>query len=86
MSYWIPVLVLLVFLYFWYAPSEAMAGDMWPVASGEPVPYTGRKKCPSGAICLRRWRDPIPVGPGARQVTDDVWDRTYASGIGFQLY
>ncbi len=82
------ILILLIFLYFWFVPNpfEAMAGDPWPVASGEPVPYGPRKKCPSGAICLRRWREPIPVGPGARQVTDDTWDRTYASGTGFQMY
>jgi hypothetical protein len=81
------IIFLCMILLFWLIDySERMAGDPWPVASGDPVPYGQQKKCPEGAICLRRWREPIPVGPGARQVTDNEWDRTYASGIGLQLY
>ena len=36
-------------------------------------------------IRLRRWRDSIKEGPGARQVRDDWWDRANSSGQGFQL-
>jgi hypothetical protein len=36
-------------------------------------------------IRLRRWRDSIKEGPGARQVRDDWWDRANNSGQGFQL-
>jgi len=36
-------------------------------------------------IRLRRWRDSIKEGPGARQVKDDWWDRANNSGQGFQL-
>jgi di/tricarboxylate transporter len=78
------VIILLVLL-FLYPTSEHLSGPGWPEASGEPVPYGQRRPCPTGAICIRRWRTPIPVGKDARSVSDDVWARTYASGTGFQL-
>lgn len=86
------VVLILVVLWRVSCARENMAGDPWPIASGDPVPYGMSRKnqlgrrCPDGAICLRRWREPVPTLPGARQVADDVWDRTYASGTGFQLF
>jgi hypothetical protein len=53
-------------------------------ASGEPVGYLASRTDPS-AYYIRRWRSAVPIGAGARQVTDDVWDQTYRSGIGYQL-
>lgn len=81
----IAALCIIILLVLLYPTREHLAGPGWPEASGEPVPYGQRRKCPEGAICVRRWRTPVPVGPGARSVSDDTWARTYASGIGLQL-
>lgn len=76
------ILLLLVLIYIRTNSTETFLAS---VPSAEPIPYGRRRSCPSGAICIRRWRTPVPAGPNARSVADDVWARTYDSGIGFQL-
>ena len=61
-------------------------GASWATtSSSNPVGYGNRATRHSDSVNIRRWRTPVPVGPGARQVQDDTWARTYASGPGFQL-
>jgi|GEM_PF-4556578 len=83
---YILILILLTLLIFISSDYEFFASgpSFDSISSGDPVNY---RKPMSNSI--RRWRNPVPdqsdiLGP-ARQVTDDVWNRTYDSGIGFQL-
>lgn len=82
------VLLLLIFIIFWFLASEQFwqGPSFDSVASGSPVNY---RKPVTGVYSIRRWRNLVPdqsyiLGP-PRQVTDNVWDRTYNSGIGFQM-
>jgi hypothetical protein len=55
------------------------------VDSGTAAPYAGPYQLGNGAYVISRWRPAPPVFEGARQVTDDTWDRTYNSNVGFYL-
>jgi hypothetical protein len=87
---WLAISVVIVILILWWTrgTSEHLNNELGfaAVSSGDPVPYGKLRTCPSGAICLGRWRQPIPVGASARQVSDDTWARTYDSGQGFTMY
>lgn len=38
-----------------------------------------------GVYVIGRWRPAPPVLPGARQISDDAWDRAYRPNMGFFL-
>jgi hypothetical protein len=88
LCYVLIVLLLLLLIYvFWNTECFWQGPSFYMLANGSPVEY--RKPIGGNIISIRRWRNPVPdqsniLGP-PRQLTEDIWDRTYRSGIGFQL-
>lgn len=61
-------------------------GASWSSTSSSwPVSYDSRPSKYTNSTNIRRWRTPVPTGPGARQVQDDTWARAYDPGLGVQL-